>query len=553
MTSAPPRSSLLVAALLLGFTLVSGLGAQEGGSDAKPAPASAPASPEAKAPPPAPSPSLAARRFTLPSGLRVVVVEQPGVSSFTATFLHEAGTAREWQGLYGAAQLVGAVLQDGTRTIGTRNWKAEQKTLADAERVDRALSRARDALANTREAAARDKLSAQISTLEGDLAQILARHQQQVDPTAWKRAYEELGGAPPRVEVSHDAISYSATLPSTSLSRFLKLEGQRLSDGVPRSFFEARDHLHAQWTRGWSEDPAYALLEGLAHTVWNTHPYGRYKATPAQLQGLDYAELGFYLRTFTAPSRTVLAIVGGVDASEVERLTRESLPRASVPPAAPLEGADAPQRGERRLTVRRPGPVELVAAFHVETPRDPAVGPALAVLVEMLAHPTDGLLRQALVAAGVHAGTTAAALFPAGGPLGPDDAPALLLGLSIQEVDATCRVEATLWHALAILATDGPPAVALEAARARARARLSSLWADHAHMAPAVAWTTLTEGDPAALVARYEALAAVDAAAVRALAARVFDPMNRTVALGWPGELGGAEAGCAARSATERR
>lgn len=533
-----PRGARWLAALATA-AMIWGVSAQEV------APADPPAEKEAPL-------ALDAARFTLRNGLRVVVVEQPGVTSFTATFLHQAGVAREWQGLRGAAHLVGASLDAGTTRVGTKGWRQEQRILGELDRIDRELAKAVDDGRKATDPAQRAALSGRVDQLRAELAAAMERHRAATVPGAWAAALAEAGADGPHIAVGHDAVSYSVTAPAGALGRVLALEGQRLGDVVPRSFYEDRQALASEWSQAWRAGGAAPLLEAMSRAAFLTHPYGRYQGNADQLMGIDRGELTYYLRTFTAPSRTVLAVVGGVSAAEVRRQAERSLARVSGgAPAAELEGVEEAQRGERRVTVIRPGPAEILAAYHAPRAQDPGDSATLAVLAELLGHPTEGMLSQVLALSG-QTGAVSAGIYPRGGPLGPRDPALMVLGLRLDDPLQTCAVEAELSWALAVLATDGPPSTALVAARARARARITGLWADNELMAPAVAWTALTRDDPGALVAHLQALDEVGAPQVQALAARLFNPAGRTIAVGWPAEAA-APGGCAPDGAAMAR
>ena len=499
-----------------------------------------------------PEPELPVNTFTLRNGLTVVVLEQPGVTSFTATFLHQAGVAREWQGLRGAAQLVGTSLLDGTSRVGSKNWRQEQQALRELDRLDRQLAQVRAERARAG-SVLQLALDARVEQLSAQFEAAKTKHEALVDKGAWQAAYAKLGAEGPEVEVGHDGVAYSVTLPVTALQPFFALEQSRASDPVARSFYSARAELHDGFVQAQTGEGAYPILSALSSTAYVSHPYGRYKASPEQLMGVDRAELQFFLKAFTAPSRTVLAVVGGVQASQVKRLAERTLGRVvGGNPAAELEGLEPTQTGSKKVFVEGADSAEFLAAFHAGSVNDPADSAAMSVLIELMGDPNRGLLKAVQQRHGQDA-PVSAGLFPAGGPLGPRDPPVVVLGMASPAPGVACAMEADLWLALAVVATSGPPEAELKAAKARASARVGALWADHALMAPALAWTKLTTGDARALLAHYDAISGVGPADIRELATKVFNPDGRTVVVGWPSSAGDYNASCVNSGAAAAR
>ena len=170
----------------------------------------------------------------------------------------------------------------------------------------------------------------------------------------------------------------------------------------------------------------------------------------------------------------------------------------------------------------------------------------MAVLAELLAHPVDGLLPAVLDASGQGRtpGQAAAALYPEAGPLGPEDPAALVLGFRLKDPQGLCQTEATLWRALATLAEEGPPDAALKAAQARVVGGLERLKEEPVQLADALAWTLLTHGSSDALALHQRAVSELKASDVQDAAMELFNPNNRTVAVGWPSRLPGSLAAC---------
>jgi len=167
---------------------------------------------------------------------------------------------------------------------------------------------------------------------------------------------------------SHDRTNYFETLPSNELALGLWLEADRMrSLAVTAENFENQRQVVKEERRQSYDNQPYALshlrINELAYgDYW---PYAH--STIGDMQDLDNAPLEAVQQFFDQyyrPNNAVLSIAGDFEPSEALALVREhfgAIGRGEVPPYAPPELA--PQTAERRETMTDPH-AEL-PAFHV--------------------------------------------------------------------------------------------------------------------------------------------------------------------------------------------
>src|SRR5512138_2548856 len=83
------------------------------------------------------------QRTTLENGLRVLLVERHTSPTVSLYIRHLVGAADDGEGRTGAAHLLEHMLFKGTSTIGTKNFKEEERVLKKIRETGTALDRER--------------------------------------------------------------------------------------------------------------------------------------------------------------------------------------------------------------------------------------------------------------------------------------------------------------------------------------------------------------------------------------------------------------------------
>jgi len=184
-----------------------------------------------------------------------------------------------------------------------------------------------------------------------------------------------------------DYTAYYETLPADRIELGLKIEADRMINTIfePAEVDSERTVIISELD-GYANYPETWLDEAVKASAFTAHPYHHpvigYKS---DLLAMTRDELYAYYQTFYMPNNAVLVLVGDfrTDAllKQVEALFAE-LPRG---PALPqLRAVEPEPQGERRVTIRRPGPAEyLQIAYLAPDCRSPDFAP-MAVLDAVL-------------------------------------------------------------------------------------------------------------------------------------------------------------------------
>jgi zinc protease len=257
---------------------------------------------------PASAASLAERVFetVLPNGLKVLLVEEPKAPVVTIHVWYKVGSRNEQIGKTGISHMLEHMMFKGTPTIGPKQFSL-----------------------------------------------IVQRN----------------GG----VDNAHTAADYTAYYEDFAADRALlglELEADRMAHLLldEKEFLPERQVLLEERRLRIDDQPANVLGEVMRATAFLAHPY-RWPVIgwPSDIEGYTRDDLVQYFRTYYAPNNATLIVAGDIKKDallpKIQALFGK-IPRRPDPPK--VITVEPPQRGERRVFVRKEAELPLVfAVYHV--------------------------------------------------------------------------------------------------------------------------------------------------------------------------------------------
>jgi zinc protease len=186
---------------------------------------------------------------------------------------------------------------------------------------------------------------------------------------------------------STDWTAYYETLPASQLDLALRIESDRMVNSIfdPEETESERTVILSE-RQGGENRPTYLLSEEVIGTAFQAHPY-RHMVIGYEndLRQISRDDLYNHYRRYYLPNNAFISAVGDFDAAELMERIRASF--GDIAPnedALPLVAQDPPQRGERRVTLRRPSPASyMMMGYKMPGAKHPAV-PALLVADALL-------------------------------------------------------------------------------------------------------------------------------------------------------------------------
>ncbi len=349
-------------------------------------------------------------------------------------------------------------------------------------------------------------------------------------PGEFDRTMEAAGGSN-NASTSNDLTIYTDWFPTGALETIFDLEGDRMAHLAfdPKVVESERGVVYSERRSSVDNDGFGTLMEQMQAAAFMAHPYHIPTiGWPSDIEHWTIDDLKAFFKTYYAPNNAVLVIGGDIDPEQVFALADRYLattPQQNPPPA--VTTVEPEQLGERRITVERSdasAPI-LAYAFHTGMGAGDKNHPALELLSAILSDGDSSRLHQRLVEKeqiAVDVGTFAEGGFD----------PGLLWVYAMLPPGAdVARAQALLDDELARIARDGVTAAELDKARNQ---QLVGFWQQMATIngkSRLLGTYEVFNGDYRRAFDAPAAYAAVTAADIRALAAKILIQRNRTTGI----------------------
>ena len=204
-----------------------------------------------------------------------------------------------------------------------------------------------------------------------------------------------------------DRTNYYGTFPASeeTLAYVLEAEADRMvSAPIARKDLDAEMTVVRNEFESGENSPASVLRERMAASAYLWHGYGRaIIGARSDIENVPIERLRAFYRYYYQPDNAVLLISGRIDEAAALKLAQKSFGPIKKP-SRKLIGTytvEPTQDGERSVSLRRAGDVQIVSAlYHIPSGADPEY-PAIDVLVALLNHVPGGRLHKALVETGL--------------------------------------------------------------------------------------------------------------------------------------------------------
>lgn len=210
-------------------------------------------------------------------------------------------------------------------------------------------------------------------------------------------------GAEPNGTTWTDRTNYFETFSATpeNLNWALDLEADRMVNS-----YIAKKDLDSEMTvvrnelENGENSPFRVLLQRMMAVSFDWHNYGKSTiGARADLENVDIKNLQKFYHKYYQPDNSTLVVAGKIDEENVIKLVNKYFGKIKKPTRKiqELYTAEPIQDGERQITVRRPGDVQMVAAMYHIPAGTHADYPSVEILTDILADPKSGRLHKDVV------------------------------------------------------------------------------------------------------------------------------------------------------------
>lgn len=306
------------------------------------------------------------REFTLPNGMKFLVVERRQAPVFSYFTVVDAGSSDENVGTTGLAHMMEHMAFKGTQLVGTKDWAAEKPLLEAEERAYGAL------LAERRKGARAD--SAKLAQLEQSFAEAQKAANAPVVGNESTRLIEEAGGQNVNAFTATDITAYFYSLPSNRLDFWAALHAGAFVQPVFREFYKERDVVQEERRMRSESSPIGRLIQEYIHASYVAHPYGFGGiGHMSDLKSFSRTQGEEFFRRYYVAKNLTTAVVGDVSLADVRRVAETYFSAISdAEPPPPPATVEPPQNAERRVILEDPAQPVLVVGWKIPGARDPS-------------------------------------------------------------------------------------------------------------------------------------------------------------------------------------
>jgi predicted Zn-dependent peptidase len=310
------------------------------------------------------------KTYTLSNGLQVIFYRRGEAPIFAGAVVVRVGGSDELPGQTGISHLFEHMAFKGSRTVGTKDYRAEKRLLDRLEELALESNAAQD-------------LSPEQKREWDEIHQKLREIWISDDFTV---RYEKHGAVGQNATTDKEFTKYFVSLPRSAFEFWCKMEADRLIAPVMRQFYQERDVVLEERRMRYEDDPGGKLYELLLGTAYQRHPYrDPVIGYERDIRSLTARQLESFRKRYYVPSNMVVALVGRVDPEADIKIVEEYF--GAIPVGEPVHRTvmdEGPQEGQRRSDISMAASPEVIVAYRKPNYPHPD-DPPISVMAEILA------------------------------------------------------------------------------------------------------------------------------------------------------------------------
>jgi predicted Zn-dependent peptidase len=309
------------------------------------------------------------REFTLPNGLRVLVVERHEVPRVFCSLWWRVGSVNERTGVTGLSHFFEHMMFMGTDVIGTTDPVKDAQLNGRIESVMGQIRKIKLARleAQRRGVPVDPALEKEYLELRKAYESAVEEQRKITIPEHLSKIFQANGGTGLNATTSYDRTNYFVDLPSNKLELFCWLESDRFLKPVFRSFYPEREVVKEERRMRTDSTPTGLIREAFHAMFWEAHPY-RWPVLGwmSDIDEYTLADAEQYYKTHYSPQNCTAIFVGDVTLDEVERLSTRYFGRLKRFPAEqePIVTVEPEQVAERRLVAEASAQDDFSMTWH---------------------------------------------------------------------------------------------------------------------------------------------------------------------------------------------
>ncbi len=307
--------------------------------------------------------------FTLPNGMRVLVVERHDVPRVFCSLWWRVGSVHERPGVTGLSHFFEHMMFMGTDVIGTTDAKKDAELNVKIEEV---MGRIRQIKLARLEAERRGlgtdpRLEADYKTLWKEYEGHVEEQKKTIIPEHLSKIFQANGGTGLNATTSFDRTNFFVDMPANKVELFCWLESDRFLKPVFRSFYPEREVVKEERRMRTDSTPTGLIHESFNAMFWQSHPYKwPVIGWMSDIDQYTMADAERYYRTHYSPQNCTAIFVGDVRFDEMKELCERYFGRLKRSPVErdAIVTTEPEQVAERRMVAEASAQDDLSIHWH---------------------------------------------------------------------------------------------------------------------------------------------------------------------------------------------
>jgi predicted Zn-dependent peptidase len=320
---------------------------------------------------------LDVKEHVLPNGMKILMIQKPGVPRVVCHIYFKVGSINERPGITGLAHVHEHMMFKGTQMMGVTD------PAKDAA-IDKKIDELMDKIYREKywKAAGGDK--AKLAQWQKEYDELVKSEKQYIIKDDLWNLYMKNGGTALNASTGNENTGYYVTLPSNKVELQMLLESDRMLNAYFREFYSEKDVIMEE--RRLSENrPGFFFSEQVNAAFYAASPYHwEVIGWMDDLRKLTKPDLNEFHTKYYVPNNCVAIYVGDFDPANIIALAEKYFGRVPKgPDIEPIRTYEPPQYGEKRMYGEGPAPTSLQIMFHTPQEGQPDAAP-LSILADVL-------------------------------------------------------------------------------------------------------------------------------------------------------------------------
>jgi predicted Zn-dependent peptidase len=321
--------------------------------------------------------SLDVKEHVLPNGMKILMIQKPGVPRVVCHIYFKVGSINERPGITGIAHVHEHMMFKGTKVMGVTDFEKDSA-------IDRRIDGLMDQIYQEKYWKADGGDKAKIEALQKEVDDLIKAEKAYIIKDDLWNIYMKNGGTGLNASTGNENTGYYVTLPSNKVELQMLLESDRMLDAYFREFYSEKDVIMEE--RRLSENrPGYLFSEQVNAAFYAASPYHwDVIGWMDDLRKMTKQDLIDFHNRYYVPNNCVAIYVGDIDPANIIALAEKYFGRVPKGPSVePIRTYEPPQYSEKRMYGEGPAPTSLQILFHTPQEGHPDMAP-LSVLADAL-------------------------------------------------------------------------------------------------------------------------------------------------------------------------